>query len=103
MAKLQLNKEITDIDGKILELRNEDGSKSTISMKEALQRAILNAEMDKKDGKTKFEAYQLAMKLNTDDPDLTVDELKNLKDAVGKIYGPVIVGFVYNEIEASKG
>jgi hypothetical protein len=102
MAKLQLEKLVTDINGKPLELPNEDGVKSTLSLKETLQRAILNAEMDKKDGKAKFEAYQLAMKLNTADPDLTVDELKSLKDAVGKIYGAVFVGFVYNEIEAAK-
>jgi len=102
MAKLELQKQITDVNGKVLELQLEDGTKRSMTMKDAVQGSVLNYEMDKKDGKAKFEAYQLAMKCNASDPDFSVEDLKNIKDSVGKLYGAVIVGFVYNEIEYAK-
>lgn len=49
-------------------------------------------------GDEKFKAFILAMKIKNCDPtvvDLTVDEAKDVQDAVGLCYGAVIVGVIW--------
>ena len=55
------------------------------------------------DGKTSFERYQLAEKINDKkEVDLEAEDIVILKDRVGKIFGPIVVGPAYNLLEGKK-
>lgn len=52
-------------------------------------------------GSEKAKRFTLLMKLNDEDPDLTVEDLAMMKDSIGKAFGPMGVGRCYEIIEAA--
>ena len=55
------------------------------------------------DGKTSFERYQLAEKINDKkEVDLEAEEIVILKERVGVVFGPVVVGPAYKLLEGKK-
>lgn len=54
-------------------------------------------------GKTSFERYQLAEKINDKkEVDLEAEEIVELKDRVGAVFGPAIVGPAFKLLEGKK-
>ncbi len=56
----------------------------------------------KESGDDKFKAYQLAAKVTACDAsvvDLSVNEAKMLKDATGRCYGAIVVGFIWKILD----
>ena len=97
MGKLNLNSEILTLDGKPVKGTPEEGN---LTIKKAIKFATLNAEMDKKSGEEKYNAYKLAMKIETENPDFTVEELASIKKSVGTVFSaPEIIGFIYDAID----
>ena len=55
-------------------------------------------------GNDKITRYNLAMKIHNNNPvDLTLDELKLLKDLIGQLYLPLIVGQAWEILEPKGG
>ena len=51
-------------------------------------------------GELKYARYQLATLINTEDePEITLDELKQLRVYVGEVYSPVVVGATWDFID----
>jgi hypothetical protein len=93
--KLNLNQEILTIDGKPIPY-NQLGN---LTLKIAIKTAILNAEMDKKTPEQKYDAYKMAMKVESENIDFKKEEWVTIKHAIGVVYYPEIVGFIWDAIE----
>ena len=97
-----LSRIIIDLKNKNIEnpyLLQDDEERKIWDVKTACISAILMPTPGgKESGDEKFKAYQLAAKI-TDCAaavvDLGVDEAKRLKDAVGRCYGAVVIGFIW--------
>lgn len=98
MGKLDLNAPVLKLDGKAWAASPEEGD---LTIRKAVKFAILNADLDKKSPVQKYEAYKLAIKVEGESPDFSVEELKVIKDSVGAVYAaPEIVGFIWDAIES---
>lgn len=77
-------------------------AKESFTFRMLCTRALTNITQttQKLPGEKKFERGQLAAKIyNNDEPDLTIDELKTLKDAIGETDGPLLVYQAFQIIE----
>lgn len=77
-----------------------------VSMKKVILDAILAVSQDESnlDGETKAKRYKLAQKIVVGgDIDLSIDELKEIKERVGKFGVPLVVGQIYEYMEAANG
>ncbi len=97
-----LSKIVADLDKKNIDnpyLLPSDEARKIWDVKTACISAILMPiPGGKETGDAKFLAYQLAAKMSACDAsvvDLTVDETKTIKDAVGRCYGAVVIGFIW--------
>lgn len=91
--KVNLDKEITDLKGKPIQVSEVD--KSAITVKYVVTAALLGElEGEPREGKASFDRYQLAEKINNAeaDIDLAVEDVALIKDRIGKMYPPIIVG-----------
>jgi hypothetical protein len=78
----------------------QDVSQKPVLTKNLIINALLNAEA--KDGLEKLSRFELAKKLQAGgEQDYSVDELKKIKDLTGQYLPTVVVGQIYNYIEAS--
>jgi hypothetical protein len=67
-----------------------------LTVKEVLKTAVLNSETDPKASGAKYEAYKLAMKIESGNSDFTDEERISLKKATESVWpNPEIVGFVW--------
>ena len=96
------SKVIVNLDGVNIEnpcLEETDEKRKLWTVHQACISAVLMPTPKKQEtGDVKFKAYELATKIKACDPsvvDLSVDELKIVKDAVGRPYGAVVVGFIW--------
>ena len=94
---LDLDQRVLTIDKKEIPFQN-----TPLTIRRAIKTAILTADMDKKSPEERYEAYKLAVKLETGSPTLTVEELVKIKKAVGITWYPETVGFIWDAIEQSK-
>jgi len=92
--ELDLNQRILTIDQKEIPFQNEP-----LTLKKAIKHAILTADVDKKSPEERYEAYKLALKLETGNPDFKHEEWAKIKKAVGIAWYPEIVGFIWDAIE----
>jgi len=73
-----------------------------LSLGEACADALLGmTDSDRKEsGTDKFKRWQLASKiLEAEKIELTAEDVTLIKDRVGKVYGPISVGPIYNLLE----
>jgi len=74
---------------------NVNGNAVDATIKSALVNAVLNP-VDNETGVEKVRKYELAkMIYNNDEVDLNEDDIKTIKDAVGKVFAPIVVGQIF--------
>ena len=82
------------MDGQVMK-DNVDGEAVDATIKMIIVNAILSP-VEKESGIDKVKKYELAKKVfANDEVDLNEDEIKLIKDRVGEVFPPIIVGQVY--------
>lgn len=105
--KIDFTKVLTAISGKPLE-KMEDDKKSDMTLGDAARTALLNliTQADQTiSGNEKFKRHQLAEKIygKTEPVELSIDEVKKIKDRIGEVCNPVVVGSAWKILDpASK-
>lgn len=98
--KRNFDKVLTTFDGEQMKLK-EDG-KALATAKAVIVDALL-AERPNQLGTDKMKCFELAERIHKTGPgegtELTVEDLTTIKDAVGSLYKPLVVGQVYRIIE----
>jgi len=84
---------IKDMDGK--PVKDEDGK--TMTIKTVCIRG-LNQLFREDSGETKFKKFMAATKVANGDP-LTAEEVSLAKEAIGKMFGPVVVGQAWQALD----
>ena len=92
--KVKVNEVLRTLDGQTMK-DNVDGQAVDATVKTVIVNAVL-APVDKESGIDKVKKYELAKKIYaSDEVDLDEDEIKTIKDAVGKNFAPIVVGQIY--------
>ncbi len=87
------------VDGLKMAIAQDSKEKATLQM--VCREALLSNESSKGiSGKEKFERWELAKKLKGP-VDLKTDEVAKLKELLGVVYGPTVVGPAYELLEKS--
>lgn len=92
---------LTHLDGTPI----KDGDKQATLTTVALTALLASYEDERAlTGKEKAERYQLALKINKRpaEVDITAEQLTMLKSLIGKAFGPLVVGQVYDLLENDK-
>jgi len=93
--KVNVDLTLKNIDGSVLIDRNEKGEAVEAILKTALINAVLTP-VEREKGVEKVRKFQLAQRLYAGgEVDLTLDDVKLLKERVGDVYSPLIVGQIY--------
>ena len=98
---------IHDLWGKEIKPQNAQGkyieTEPSLTLTTVALNALLNTYEDERSltGKEKADRMQLALKINKNpkEADLTIEQMKLVKDLIGKAYGPLIVGRAYEMLE----
>ena len=70
-----------------------------VTVKTVIVNALLNP-MEKDTGMQKLEKEELARKVyQNDSVDLTIEQVKLIKDRIGEMYAPIVVGQVWRLLE----
>ena len=89
------NIELKNLQGDILKDIDGQGNAINATVKVALVNAILSPVQGEK-GVDKVKKYELAKKVyEADEVDLNEDEIKIIKERVGELYAPIIVGQIF--------
>ena len=76
-----------------------DGEAKDVTVKTVIVNALLNP-MEKDTGMQKMEKEELARKVyQNDSVDLTIEQVKLIKDRIGEMYAPIVVGQVWRLLE----
>ena len=76
-----------------------DGEVKDVTVKTVIVNALLNP-MEKDTGMQKMEKEELARKVyQNDSVDLTIEQVKLIKDRIGEMYAPIVVGQVWRLLE----
>jgi hypothetical protein len=73
-----------------------------MTVREAIGNALHAAlQGEQPNGDEKYKRFQLSLKIETSDgkPDLTTEDLSRIKDVVGKAFGPLVVGRVFDLLD----
>jgi len=92
--KIDFSKKLTNLDGSKI--------KEGINLKTVCQNALMGAYKGEEalEGDEKARRYDIAIKLNSSNElDLRVEDVKTIKEVIGKAFGPLIVGQAYKIIE----
>lgn len=78
-------------------LKHIDGNDLPLTLKKACIEALMaQTQDDRASGEVKFKRYELAVKVNSGATvDISPEEAAMLKDLIGKVYGPGVVGPAY--------
>lgn len=91
---VKINIPLTTLDGQTMK-DNVDGQAVDATVRMAMVNSIL-APVDKESGIDKVTKYELAKKIYANDEvDLNEDEIKLIKDCVGKGFAPIVVGQIF--------
>lgn len=92
---INVNQVLKTIDGQIMKDSDGQGNVVDATIKMIVVNAILSP-VEKEPGVEKVKKYELAKKVYaSDEVDLNEDEIKLIKDRVGEVFAPVIVGQIY--------
>ncbi len=101
--KIDMTKTIKNLIG--VDLENPESKlpkKEPLTMKIVCTNSLLTQTQDDQNinGNEKAKRFELAMRVYTEkEIDLDIDELKMIKDLIGKIYGPLVVGRAYQILD----
>lgn len=96
--KIHVERTLKTIDGE--DLKREDGA--ILSVREVMLNSLLSPFPDERNlsGEDKVKRYSIAMRIHKEsEPDLNVEELTLIKQLVGKLYFPLIVGQMWEILE----
>jgi hypothetical protein len=91
--KVNFDSKLLHLDGQVLKNRDAD-----FTLKSAAIEALMNiAESDRTaKGEDKFKRYELAVKVNAGgEVEITPEEATLLKQRIGEVYGPAVIGPAY--------
>jgi len=92
---VKVNIPLKTMDGQIMKDVNEQGEAIDATFRLAIVNALLSP-VQKETGIDKIKKYELAKKAYTNDEvDLNEDDIKLIKERVGELYSPIIVGQIY--------
>lgn len=95
---IDFSKQITDLYNKPI----CDGDKNPITLSGLVANAILASlpEDSSLSGKDKIKLFKLAVKISEQsEVSLESEDISTIKDRVSKVYGPLIVGKIWQEID----
>jgi hypothetical protein len=91
---VKVNVPLKTMDGQVMKENDGQGNAIDATLKLAIVNALLSP-VQKESGTDKVKKYELAKKVYTsDEVDLNEDEIKLIKDRVGEVFPPIIVGQV---------
>ena len=92
---VKVNIPLKTLDGQVMKDNDGQGNAVDATVKGAIVNAIL-LPVEKETGVEKVRKYELAKRIyNNDEVDLNEDEIKLIKDCVGKGFAPIVVGQVF--------
>ena len=102
--KIDFTKVLNDPKGTPLkEVLREEGKPDFIkelTLFTVVQNSLLSG--DKLTAVQKYERYKLTLKLEDSESDLSIEEIKTIKDAIGEAYGIWVVGSAWDILEGKK-
>ena len=97
--KINVTQVLKNINGDDLIEPNEKGEVQPVLLRTVLVNALM-IPVEKDTGVQKVEKYSLAIDIQKNDEiEITAEQATMLKEVVGKPYGPVIVGPVFNLLD----
>ncbi len=94
--KVDMSKVLTTMDGKALMESDDKGEAIEVTAQAVVVNALLTPVQNEK-GVDKLRKFELAKKVHGDNGvDLDEDDIKLIKDRVGEVYAPLIVGQIYD-------
>ena len=82
------------LDGQVMK-DNVDGQAVDATVKNAIVNAVLSP-VEREKGVDKVKKYELAKRIfESDEVDLNEDDIKTIKERVGEVFPPIIVGQIY--------
>ncbi len=91
---VKVNVSLKTLDGQGMK-DNVDGKAVDATVRMAMVNAILSP-VEKESGIDKVKKYELAKKIYaSDEVDLNEDEIKLIKERIGEVYAPIIVGQIF--------
>ncbi len=100
--KITLADTLIKYDGEDMKETGPEGDLQDMTVRKALEIACLSADPAKyKTGDQKYEIYQMLRRISTKDEalDLEAKDVVLLKELIGAIYGPAVVGSVYDLLD----
>lgn len=81
-----------------------DENKKEVILKNVLVNALMNVGADEGSGEDKLKRYLMSQNIfnATDSVELSAEDISKLKELVGKGYGPIIVGPVFQLLEGKE-
>ncbi len=98
--KIDLNEVLIGYDGK--EIINSQDDKTPTTVRKVLEVALLSASPEEyKTGEQKYKVYKLLKRIGGDieEADLAAADITLLKDVVAAVYGPAVVGTVFDLLD----
>lgn len=98
---IKLNQVIKNLEGD--PIKNADNKKDDLTMRNVCVNALLANYSDERDidGNEKAKRYELAMKIHLEkkEIELEIDDVKLIKDLIGKMHFPLVVGQAYRILD----
>ena len=102
--KIDFTKVLLTPNGKALQEvvvdENKVETKKDLTLLTVAQNSLLNG--DKLSATAKYERYKLMLKLEDSETDLSIEDVKLIKDAIGESYSIWIVGVAWDILEGKK-
>lgn len=101
MPKIKVTTEIIDLAGNpiVSPPKNPGEKPEPLTLRAASIQALMGAD-DKATGDQKFKVFMLAQRIHEEDePTLKSEEITLVKNAVGKLFFPLVVGRVWNLLD----
>lgn len=93
--KANVNQPLKTLDGQTMKDADSSGNVVDATVKMAIVNAVLSP-VQKENGVDKVKKYELARKIyGNDEVDLNEGEIKLIKDRVGEVFPPIVVGQIY--------
>lgn len=100
---VKVNVPLVNMDGQVMKDNDGQGNAVDATLRMAIVNALLTPVQNEK-GVDKVKKFNLAQRIYGDDEvELTIEETGLIKERIGEVYAPVIVGQVWNILEGKDG
>lgn len=100
--KIKTDVVLKNLDGQVMKDNDGKGNAVDATLKMAIVNAVL-APVQNEKGTDKIKKYELAMKVHKNkEVDLAAEDISLIKERVGELFPPLIVGQVYNLLEGKE-